>query len=240
MRFSALTDLGLVRKNNEDSLFARDSAVGPLENLFIVADGMGGYAGGEYASAFVVAKIPELLEKREEKEAIKDVLLYVTDRTNKALFQIARNDRRLKGMGSTLVMATVSGGEVQAVNVGDSRLYLFDGTLRQITKDHSLVDEMVEKGKLTKEDPFYAANKNIITRAMGIGAYVEADHFCAPVREGDRLLLCSDGLSGMVGDEAVSAVLAEEKDTDAAAGTLMRLAKEAGGRDNISIILIDI
>ena len=240
MRFSALTDLGLVRKNNEDSLFARDCAVGRLNNLFIVADGMGGHVGGEYASAFVVSKIPDLLEKRKpQEESLEDTLRIVTDRTNKALYQLSRNDKRLQGMGSTLVMTSIEDGEAHVINVGDSRLYRFDGTLTQITNDHSLVDEMVAKGKLTKDDPFYAANKNVITRAMGVSAYVEPDYFRVPLKEGDRLLLCSDGLSGMVDDETIAGVLAGEADTAAAAEKLMELAKENGGRDNISVILID-
>ncbi len=239
MRYSALTDIGLVRSNNEDSLYAGDRAVGRLDNLFIVADGMGGHVGGEYASAFVVSKIPDLLEKRKQGESISDTLLIVTDRTNKALYQLSRNDKRLQGMGSTMVMTTLKDGEAHIINVGDSRLYYFDGTLRQVTNDHSLVDEMVAKGKLTKDDPFYAANKNVITRAMGIGAYVEADYFHVSLAAGCRLLLCSDGLSGMVDDEAIAAVLAEEADTAAAAGRLMEMAKQAGGKDNITVILID-
>ena len=239
MRYSALTDLGLVRSNNEDSLFARDSSIGRLDNLFIVADGMGGHVGGEYASAFVVSKIPDLLEKRQKEESLENTLLTVTDRANKALYQLSRNDKRLQGMGSTLVMTTVRDGEAHVINVGDSRLYLFDGELTQVTQDHSLVDEMVAQGKLTKDDPFYAANKNVITRAMGISAYVQPDYFCVPLSAGCRLLLCSDGLSGMVDGETIAAVLAEVKDTDAAAARLMELAKEAGGKDNITVLLID-
>ena len=240
MRFSALTDLGLVRKNNEDSLFARDCAVGRLNNLFIVADGMGGHVGGEYASAFVVSKIPELLEKIDQPTGIPEQLLYVTDRTNKALYQLSRNDKRLQGMGSTLVMTCIEGDCAHIINVGDSRLYLFDGELHQLTHDHSLVDEMVAKGKLTKDDPFYAANKNVITRVMGISAKVEPDYFRVPLQAGCRLLLCSDGLSGMVDDEAMTAVLAGIADTKQAAEKLMLSAKENGGKDNITVILIDL
>ena len=239
MRYSALTDIGLVRSNNEDSLYAGDSAVGRLDNLFIVADGMGGHVGGEYASAFVVSKIPDLLDKRKHEENISDTLLIVTDRTNKALYQLSRNDKRLQGMGSTLVMTSIEGGTAHVINVGDSRLYHFDGTLTQVTNDHSLVDEMVAEGKLTKDDPFYAANKNVITRAMGITARVEPDYFRVPLGPGSRLLLCSDGLSGMVDDAAIAEVLANEPDTAAAAEKLMALAKEAGGRDNITVIVVD-
>ena len=239
MRYSALTDIGLVRSNNEDSLYAGDSAVGRLDNLFIVADGMGGHVGGEYASAFVVSKIPDLLDKRKHEENISDTLLIVTDRTNKALYQLSRNDKRLQGMGSTLVMTSIEGGTAHVINVGDSRLYHFDGTLTQVTNDHSLVDEMVAEGKLTKDDPFYAANKNVITRAMGITARVKPDYFRVPLGPGSRLLLCSDGLSGMVDDAAIAEVLANEPDTAAAAEKLMALAKEAGGRDNITVIVVD-
>ena len=125
------------------------------------------------------------------------------------------------------------------INVGDSRLYYYNGELTQITRDHSLVDEMVAKGKLTKDDPFYAANKNVITRAMGISARVEPDYFCVPLEAGCRILLCSDGLSGMVEDSVIADVLAEERDASAAADKLMQLAKDAGGKDNITVIVVD-
>lgn len=239
MRFAALTDLGLVRKNNEDSLFTGDSAVGPLTNLFIVADGMGGHQGGEYASSFVVSKIPELLGKRKRKESMRSSMIFAADRTNKALYQISQDDESLRGMGSTLVMVAVAENTAHVINVGDSRLYHFDGQLTQITRDHSLVDEMVEEGKITKDDPFYAANKNVITRAMGVSPYVEEDYFRVELSRSSRLLLCSDGLSGMVSDEVMEKVLGEEKDTDAAAQKLLQLAKDGGGVDNISLILID-
>lgn len=240
MRFSALTDLGLVRENNEDSLFAGDCAVGQLNNLFIVADGMGGHVGGEYASAFVVSEIPRLIRKSEQTEKIPELLLSAADSANMALYRQSRDDRRLQGMGSTLIMVGVAGSCAHVVNVGDSRLYVYDGGLRQVTRDHSLVDEMVAEGKLTKDDPFYAANKNVITRAMGISPAVEPDYFCVPLRAGSRLLLCSDGLSGMVEDNVMEAVLAELPDTDRAAERLMQEAKDSGGRDNITLILIDV
>ena len=173
------------------------------------------------------------------RESIEDTLRIVTDRTNKALYQLSRNDKRLQGMGSTLVMASIEDGEAHVINVGDSRLYRFDGQLVQITRDHSLVEELVEAGIITHEQARHHPQKNVITRAMGVSAYVEPDYFCVPLKEGDRLLLCSDGLSGMIDDETIAGVLADEADTAAAAEKLMELAKESGGRDNISVILID-
>lgn len=241
MRYAAMTDLGLVRQNNEDAVFAKDSAVGPLNNLFIVSDGMGGHLGGEYASSFVVSKIPELLSKKRRKMSVKALLSLVTDRCNKALYQVSQDTDDLHGMGATLVLATLLNGGLHVINVGDSRLYrMHAGSFRPVTRDHSMVEEMVEKGQISRDDPFYEANKNVITRAMGIDPYVEEDYFFLEPAAGDRLLLCSDGLSGMVPDGLMEELLREEENTELAVQRLMYLAKAAGGRDNISMILIDL
>ncbi len=241
MRFAALTDLGLVRKNNEDAVFARNSAVGPLDNLFIVADGMGGHQGGEYASSFVVSQMPELLTHTRSQRKIAAALGLATDRCNRALYQLSQERQDLRGMGSTMVLATLKRGVLHVVNVGDSRLYhMHRGRLLPVTRDHSMVEEMVEQGRLTRDDPFYDANKNVITRAMGIAPYVDADYFSLEPEAGDRILLCSDGLSGMVPDRLMEELLREEKNTEMAVQRLMYLSKAAGGRDNISVILVDV
>ncbi len=240
MRFAIALDLGLVRKNNEDSIFARDTAVGRLDNLFMVADGMGGHLGGEYASQFVVRKIPELLEKKADFRSIRNLLLTVTDRANKALYQISVDREDLRGMGTTLVLATVKHKTVHIINVGDSRLYTYDGGLTQITRDHSLVEEMVAAGRLNRSDPLYDANKNIITRAMGIDPCLEQDYFSLEAKPGMKLLLCSDGLCGQVKDAEIAAVLAEEPDLEKAAARLVELSKAHGGSDNISVIIVEL
>ena len=238
MRYSALTDLGLVRSNNEDSLYAGDSAVGRLKNLFIVADGMGGHVGGEYASAFVVSKIPDLLEKRQQQEeSIEDTLRIVTDRTNKALYQLSRNDKRLQGMGSTLVMASIEEGEAHVINVGDSRLYHFDGTLTQITRDHSYVQELVENGSITQDEARTYPGKNIITRAVGIEENLRVDFSEVTLDQDDVLLLCTDGLTNFVSDEEIAEIIVSSTNFEYAE-KLVQAANEHGGGDNITVVTI--
>ena len=166
-------------------------------------------------------------------------LMESVERTNRALYQIAQDQPELGGMGSTLVMAYLDKKEWLIINVGDSRAYEFvQDELRQITQDHSLVEELVRAGRLSREDKLYQTNRHVITRAMGSEPIVE-ECFTLPAKEGQRLLLCSDGLHGMLADEAIAAILKEEKDTTRAAARLMQEAKDAGGKDNITILLID-
>lgn len=240
LQFAAFSDVGLVRKDNEDSSYCGCPLGGLQENLFIVADGMGGHRGGSYASRFVVRKIPELLPGRSREGGILPALMESVERTNRALYQIAQDQPELNGMGSTLVMAYLDKKEWLIINVGDSRAYEFvQDELRQITQDHSLVEELVRSGRLSREDKLYQTNRHVITRAMGSEPIVEEDCFTLPAREGQRLLLCSDGLHGMLADETIAAILKEEIDTTRAAARLMQEAKEAGGKDNITILLID-
>lgn len=240
LQFAAFSDVGLVRKDNEDSCYSGCPLGGLEENLFIVADGMGGHRGGSYASRFVVHKIPELLPGRNRDRGILNALMESVERTNRALYQISQDQPDLNGMGSTLVMAYLDKKEWLFINVGDSRAYVyFEDQLDQITQDHSLVEELVRLGRLNREDKLYQTNRNVITRAMGIDPVVEEDCFTWPAKAGQRILLCSDGLHGMISDEAIAAVLREEADTTRAAARLMKEAKDAGGKDNITILLID-
>ena len=240
LRYAAVTDVGLVRQNNEDSYYIGCPLGGLEENLFIVADGMGGHKGGEYASHFVVQKIPELLKRRTVRGNLPAALQEAVERTNKALYQISQDEEALNGMGSTLVLAYFDKEVWRIINVGDSRAYTYyQDQLEQITVDHSLVEELVRSGKLDRDDPLYHANRNVIMRAMGVDAYVEEDLFEVPARSGMRLLLCSDGLHGLVDDETIARVLGEEPDPDQAIERLVNLAKEAGGKDNVTALLID-
>ena len=238
---AAFTDIGLVRQNNEDSLYIGCPWGGLEENLFVVADGMGGHKGGEYASRFVARRIPEVLRARGKRGNIDLALEEATERVNAALFRISQENEDLSGLGSTLVMAFWDKTQFHIINVGDSRAYLFsDGSLLQITRDHSLVEEMVRDGRLERDDEMYRANRNVITRAMGTEPYVEEDLFLAEAPPGSRLLLCTDGLHGMLEEAQIEAILAEEAGTEAAAERLMAEAKKGGGRDNITVILIDV
>ena len=240
IRYAAVTDTGLVRKNNEDSLYVGCPFGGVEDDLFIVADGMGGHKGGEIASSFVVHKIPEALAAMKERSDVGLCLQQAVEKTNAALFITAGESEGLKGMGSTVVLAYFREGIWHVINVGDSRAYYYNGTLSQITKDHSLVEEMVEEGRLERDDPLYEANRNVITRAMGADVIVEEDYFTQQAEPGSRLLLCSDGLHGMISDEEISRILEETEDPDQAAVALVTLAIEAGGKDNVTAIVADV
>ena len=240
LEYAAKTDVGLVRQNNEDSFYTGCPLGGLENNLFIVADGMGGHKGGEYASRFVVRKIPDHLRGACRKNGVLNALRDAVESTNRALNQLSAEQEALRGMGSTLVMAYFNKTEWIILNVGDSRAYLFENDeLRQITLDHSWVEEMVRQGVLERDDPMYLANRNKITRAMGAEPVVEEDVFLVPAAHGQRLLLCSDGLHGMLSDEEIAAVLREEADVDRAASRLMHMAMDAGGHDNITVLLAE-
>jgi protein phosphatase len=213
--------------------------LGDLDNLFIVADGMGGYQGGEYASQFVVRRTHEVLRRRLRRGEPKTVLEQTLVLVNKELYSVSQETDSLRGMGTTVVMATEKNGIWTVLNAGDSRLYHYDGVLNQITKDHSWVEEMVARGALSRDDPIYDARKNVITRAVGIAPFVEPDLFELKPAPGDRILMCSDGLSNMLDRETISRILYRKRDPEEAAARLVELANENGGKDNISVIVIE-
>ena len=240
MRFAALTNQGLVRSNNEDSVFAQDTPVGDLKNMFLVADGMGGYQGGEYASQFVVRRIHEILRRRIRRGEPRLLMDQTLSVVNKELYNISTDTPALRGMGTTVVMATFLNGSLYVMNAGDSRLYIYDGVLNQITHDHSWVEEMVARGALTRDDPIYEARRNIITRAVGNAPYVEPEFYEVRPQPGDRMLMCSDGLYTMVDNDTISRILYREKDMLRAAERLIEAANAGGGKDNISVIVADV
>lgn len=241
MRYSAVTDKGLVRKENEDSIFASTTPAGSMKNLFMVADGMGGHVGGRYASRFVIDKMQQLvLSDETDIEDPARILTYAAEITNSELFEEAGLKEGLRGMGTTLVAATIADGSLYAINVGDSRLYLFDGELHQLTKDHSWVEEMIADGKIERDGLLYRMRKNIITRAVGIEDKVLVDSFTCRTAGVSRVLLCSDGLTNMLSDDVIAGVLSRPDDCDTLTELLIELSNEAGGSDNISVILIDL
>ena len=163
-------------------------------------------------------------------------------RANRLLIEQAQNRPELKGMGTTFVAATVDGEDMYIANIGDSRLYLMDsGQITQITQDHSLVEEMIRRGELRREEARFHPNKNVITRAMGANVGVVPDFFEVRLKQGDIILLCSDGLSNMMDDHEIFLVVKENREDITKAGSeLLRLANEHGGRDNISIVLVGV
>lgn len=234
----AQTDTGMVRKINQDSVYASVDPVGALSNLFIVADGMGGHKAGDYASKFVVEHMVRFLAEIKEDNPVPALRNAVLETNRKLAAEAALKDE-WRGMGSTLVAATIKDGTMYVANVGDSRLYLLRDDLEQITRDHSLVEEMVALGKLERNSESYRNQKNIITRAMGIGCGVEPDFFEIPLKECDCILLCSDGLTNMVDDVGISKILQTTDTLEEKTGRLIEKANENGGRDNIAVILVE-
>jgi protein phosphatase len=235
------TDAGRVRQGQEDDLFVdRELA------LFAVADGMGGHRGGEIASHLAVQTLGKLAKERLAVEPFTSQWFAdAVQQANEALVERAHEDPTLKGMGTTLcALALVQGDGYEAlgvVNVGDSRLYLMkDGELEQITEDHSLVATLERQGRLTRAEAAVHPQRNIVTRALGIDSKVMVDSWeIAPV-VGDRYLLCSDGLFNEVDDNRIAATMRRLADPSDLARELVRIANEAGGRDNITVVVVDV
>ncbi len=239
MKTFSMTHVGQRRETNQDYMFTSDTAVGNLSNLLLVADGMGGYAAGEYASRFTVEKIVEHIRGSKEREPVtlmKEAVLYA----NRLLLAEAEADPGKTGMGTTIVAATCEEGKLYAANVGDSRLYVVNQeNIIQITRDHSLVEEMVRMGELDKRDAKIHPDKNIITRAIGVLADVTVDFFETTVAAGDTILLCSDGLTNMVDDEQIKRIILGQRDIVEKAERLILAANENGGSDNITVVLAE-
>lgn len=240
MQTFSLTDKGRTRNTNQDYVFCEENAVGSFPNLFIVADGMGGHNAGDTASRMCVEEVVSQIEQSTKVTPI-GIFEQAVAAANEKVFQASISDKALKGMGTTIVATVVFGDTAYIVNVGDSRLYVYKDTFRQVTIDHSLVEEMVQSGKLHKEDMRTHPNKNIITRALGTNSEVKADCFEIEVDEGDVLLLCSDGLSNMLEDEKIERIIrSNREDMEEAGKQLVQAANEAGGKDNISVVLIQV
>ena len=240
MKTFSMTHIGQRREMNQDYMFTSETAVGNLPNLFLVADGMGGHAAGDYASRFTVEKLVELIGKSGEKEPVA-IMKSAVSMTNSLLLTEAQADPAKNGMGTTIVAATVIGNTLYAANVGDSRLYLIGRDIRQITRDHSLVEDMVRMGVLEREEARTHYKKNVITKAIG-GADDKTstpDIFEIEVENGDKLLLCSDGLTNMVEDYDIKKIVKDNDSIEDAVRELIRQANENGGKDNISAILIE-
>lgn len=239
IRSYALTDIGQKRQLNQDYIYLSENPIGNLPNVFIVADGMGGHNAGDYASRLAVETVVEEIRISFEKNPVK-ILNHAIGKANGQLRKRAREDRSLSGMGTTIVAATCIGRYLEVANVGDSRLYVISDEIRQITQDHSLVEEMVRMGGLDRETARNHPDKNIITRAVGARRDVEVDFFNVELQSGDLVLLCSDGLTNMVDDEMICRILKGDGDLEDRVEELMRTANQNGGKDNISVIVIEL
>jgi PPM family protein phosphatase len=221
------TDIGRVRERNEDSIL-----IDPP--LYVVADGMGGHRGGQVASRVALETLEELAA--EGRGSLSDHV----HGANRAVWDRSVEDERLSGMGTTLTAARIEGASALIAHVGDSRAYLLrDGSFRQLTADHTLVARMVKSGEITEAEADAHPHKNVLTRAVGTDEEVEVDEDTIALLDGDRLLLCSDGLTGMVTEDQIQAILEQSDQPQQAADRLVKAANRAGGIDNISVVVLD-
>lgn len=239
MEAYALTDAGRVRSLNQDYIYFSSDHVGSLDNLFLLADGMGGHRAGDFASRFMIEHLNSYVERHKGNSPVR-ILQEGIRQVNWDLYRKSVENEALSGMGTTLVAATAEGDTLFVANVGDSRLYLFrGGRLCQVTRDHSYVEELVALGQMERNSRDYQRKKNIITRAIGVAEHVEADFFEEELLPEDLILMCSDGLCNMLEDEETAAVLGQRGSLKQKTERLISQANDRGGYDNIAVIVID-
>ena len=237
MKSYSATDVGRKRKINQDSIFASDKPVGNLPNLYIVADGMGGHNAGDFASRYTVNTVREYIAGSREKNPIK-LINEAIQLANRGIIKEASEHAEMYGMGTTVVVTTIIDEYAYTANVGDSRLYLYDGGLKQITRDHSLVMEMVRLGEISKEEAKTHPDRHIITRAVGASDELNVDFFDYQMPPDSMILMCSDGLCTMVEDEEIQKVMAGSSDLEDKAKELIEEANMNGGKDNIAVVIV--
>jgi PPM family protein phosphatase len=249
LRFVGMTDTGRVREHNEDTI-ASDADIG----LLVLADGMGGYNAGEVASGIAVKTIMQLVREAVEHQDLgaQDpasslsrpaiILRDAIQRANKIIYQTARTQPQCEGMGTTVVGALLHDNRIAIAHVGDSRLYRLRGQVfEQVTLDHSLLQELVDRGFYTPEEAQRAANKNYVTRALGVEPSVEVEIQEHPVQKGDIYVLCSDGLTDMVEDDDVHLTISTfGANLETVAKQLIQLSNDNGGKDNVSVVLAQV
>lgn len=239
MKAFGMTDIGKIRKTNQDYLFISEDAVGNLPNIYIVADGMGGHKAGEVASKGAVDSMLHALETTLLKDPVSIMEEAVTS-ANSKVFHMSRDNPEFEGMGTTLVVATVYEKYFYVANIGDSRLYIIGDEIHQITRDHSYVEEMVSRGEIDKDSARTHAKKNVITRAVGVETGTYADYFQVKYKKGDKILMCSDGLSNMIGDEDLKAIVKKDISVEQIVNELVYTANYNGGADNITAIVVEL
>ncbi|MBW6469240.1 MAG: Stp1/IreP family PP2C-type Ser/Thr phosphatase [Coriobacteriia bacterium] len=228
--YAGLTDVGRVRAHNEDSVLLE-------QPLFAVADGLGGHEAGEVASGIAVTALRDAAPAHADANALGRAVRAA----NRAVIKAAREGRGREGMGTTLTAAIVEGTRIVVAHVGDSRAYLLHGdTMERITGDHSMVADMIRQGTLTEEESRSHPNRSVITRALGTDPNMYADTYEVDAEPGDRLLICSDGLTGMLTDDRIADLLGHYGDPEMAVRELVDAANEAGGHDNVSVVVVDI
>ncbi|MBW2732398.1 MAG: Stp1/IreP family PP2C-type Ser/Thr phosphatase [Deltaproteobacteria bacterium] len=248
IRYAAKTDVGMKRTHNEDYFSLMED-----EQLFIVADGMGGHSSGEVASRMAAETVSEFYQRTKDEDAtwpykMDRSLSYIENRlacgiklANYKIYETASKDIRFKGMGTTLVTCLINGDKIYVAHVGDSRCYrIREGKIEQITRDHSLLEDYKDaKPDMTAEEEQHFPHKNVITRALGMRDSVQVDIGTRDVADGDKYILCSDGLSGMVTDDEMQKLVEESTDLENAVAELVDQANRAGGTDNITTLVLE-
>ena len=237
MKTFSITDTGITRDMNQDYYFSSDTPVGNLPNLYIVADGMGGHKAGDYASRYTIERIVASVMRSGLQEPVA-ILKGAIRKANELLVDESKEDESKRGMGTTVVIATIMENKMIVANVGDSRLYVVGSSMRQVTRDHSLVNEMVRLGEINAAEARIHPDKNIITRAIGASATVEADFFEVDLEKNSQILMCTDGLTNMVRDEEIFRIMNGDETLEEKAEILVRTANANGGRDNITVMII--
>lgn len=233
------TDIGMVRSINQDSIYFSDKPVGNLPNLYIVADGMGGHKAGDYASAHAVSWFVDYAKECSYENPITIMKTGIA-KVNDMLLQMSNEHSELKGMGTTFVAAVMIDDKMYVANIGDSRLYVIgQEDTRQITLDHSLVEELIRTGQLDRRKVRFHPEKNIITRALGTGKEAVSDFFEVELQPGEKVLLCSDGLTNMVEDDEIGSIVMRQQFVDRICEQLIDRANYYGGKDNIGVVVIE-
>lgn len=236
IRFDGASHVGMVRKDNQDDFayhILSDEAA-----FAVVCDGMGGPGGGRLASKMATDGISQFVREawnpEMDGEDLRDLLIRACENANAEIYRRSRREPELEGMGTTVVVAFFMSGAAHILHVGDSRAYLIrGGEIRQITNDHSIVQQLVDSGEISPEDARVHPQKNIITRAVGVDGFLTCDYDTVLLEESDTLLLCTDGLTNMVPDATIASIITKNKKPD----KLIRAALEAGGNDNVTVVL---
>ncbi len=241
MKIVGKTDIGMVRDTNQDAF--KILALGQGAGLALVCDGMGGASGGDTASALAKQTIAEVVQRRYQDamgaESVKIMVREAVMEANRKIYEAAQETPELQGMGTTVVMVLLYQNHAYVAHVGDSRLYIFrEGMLEQLTKDHSFIQDLLDRGEISADEAKTHPGKNVITRAVGVQWDVEMDLHVMELHSGDRLLLCTDGLSNGCSDERIAGVLSDHS-AEESVEELIRLANQSGGHDNITVVIVE-
>ena len=240
MKTFSETRTGVNRSVNQDCFLCEKEAVGALPNLFIVADGLGGHNGGDFASKYCVENVKDYIKNHKGDSIISTIRSAITT-VNEEIREKTKEDEGLKGCGTTIVLSTIENDILYIANVGDSRLYVIkNGKLTQITEDHSVVEEMIKSGIIKKEEARFNPHKNKVTRALGAEPDIEVDFFEVKLEKGDRVFLCSDGVSNMMDERILEEITSADKELPEICKILIDTAVNNGGKDDATVVMIEV